>query len=184
MTGIASKSQLRMSFLRYALVAVPALVFLGTLSGVLSGSGSGNVWFVGLDKPAFMPPGWAFGAAWTILYILLGLSLAMVLHAKGARGREKALILFGLQIALNLAWSPVFFGMHLLAPALSLIAAMTVVAVIMILWIWRFRPLAALLLFPYLGWLMFAAALNFQILVLNPDAGTLAPAAASTDIQL
>ena len=173
-----------MSFLRYALVTVPAVVLLGTLSGALSGSGDDNAWFAALNKPAIMPPGWAFGAAWTILYILFGLSLAMVLHAKGARGRERALTLYGLQLALNLAWSPLFFGMHKVSLALSLIAAMLVVTVAMILFIWRFRPLAALLLFPYLGWLMFAAALNFQIMVLNPGAETLAPDAVSTDIRL
>lgn len=182
MTGIASKSQLRMSFLRYALVTVPAIVLLGTLSGSLSGSGYDNAWFAALAKPDFMPPGWAFGAAWTLLYILLGLSLAMVLHARGAIGREKALVLFGVQLALNFAWSPVFFGMQKVSVALSMIAAMIVVAVAMIIVIWRIRPLAAALLLPYLGWLMFASALNFQIVALNPNAETLAPAGSGTDI--
>jgi tryptophan-rich sensory protein len=173
-----------MSFLRYALVTVPAVVLLGTLSGALAGSGYDNPWFAALEKPPSMPPGWAFGAAWTLLYVLFGLSLAMVLHARGARGRERGLVLFGIQLLLNLAWSPVFFGLHNMSLALSLIAAMIVVAVVMILYIWRIRPLAALLLFPYLGWLMFAATLNFQIMVLNPGAETLAPGAASTDISL
>lgn len=184
MTGIASKSQLRMSFLRHALITVPAIVLIGTLSGSLAGSGTDNAWFAALAKPDFMPPGWAFGAAWTLLYVLLGLSLAMVLHARGAIGREKALILFGLQLLLNFAWSPIFFGMHKVSIALSMIAAMIVVAVAMIVLIWRIRPLAAALLLPYLGWLMFAAALNFQILALNPDAQTLVPARSSTDIML
>jgi len=182
MTGIASKSQLRMSFLRYALVTVPAIVLLGTLSGTLSNSGYGNAWFAALAKPAFMPPGWAFGAAWTLLYILLGLSLAMLLHARGAIGREKALILFVVQLLLNFGWSPVFFGLHKVSIALSMIAAMIVVTVAMVVLVWRIRPLAAALLLPYLGWLMFAAALNFQILALNPDAQTLAPAGSGTDI--
>jgi len=184
MTGLASKSQLRMSFLRYALFTVPAVVLLGTLSGALSGSGYDNPWFAALDKPNFMPPGWVFGAAWTILYILLGLSLAMVLHAKGAKGRERAIILFVLQLLLNFVWSPVFFGLHKVAPALSIVAAMLVVAVVMILLVWRIRIVAALLLFPYLGWLMFAVALNFEIMARNPAAETLAPAGVSTDIAL
>src|SRR5438105_2862675 len=81
MAGLASKSQLRMSFLRYALVTVPALLLLGTLSGALSGAGSANLWFAALRKPPMMPPAWVFGAVWTLLYILIGLSLAMVLHA-------------------------------------------------------------------------------------------------------
>src|SRR4051812_28155151 len=79
---IASRSQLRMSYLRYALFTVPAILLLGTLSGRASMSGYGNPWFDALAKPGFMPPGWAFGVAWTILYILLGLSLAMILNAR------------------------------------------------------------------------------------------------------
>ena len=88
MAGLASKSQLRMSFLRYALVTVPAVLLLGTLSGALSGSGYAAIpGSRRCTSRRFMPPGWVFGAVWTILYILLGLSLAMVLHA---RGREAA----------------------------------------------------------------------------------------------
>src|SRR5258707_12233427 len=127
MAGIASKSQLRMSFLRYALFTVPAVLLLGTLSGALSGAGNGNAWFASLHKPPLMPAAWVFGAAWTFLYVLLGLSLAMVLHARGAKSRKKALRLFGLQLVLNLAWPPVFFVFHQIEAALSIIAAMLVV---------------------------------------------------------
>jgi len=175
MTGIASQSQLRMSFLRYALFTVPAIVLLGTLSGTLSGSGAGNGWFEALRKPPLMPPGWVFGAAWTILYILIGLSLAMVLHARGAEKRQRALALFAIQLLLNYAWSPVFFGWHMVGPALSIIAAMIVGTIALILVAWRIRVVAGLLLYPYLGWLVFAGLLNFQIIQLNPDAPTLAP---------
>lgn len=184
MAGIASRSQLRMSFLRYALFTVPAVLLLGTLAGRLSGAGAGNAWFDALDKPPFMPPGWAFGAAWTILYILIGLSLAMVLHARGATDRRKALILFALQLALNFAWPPVFFAYHKIGLALSLVAAMLVVTVGMIFLIWRIRIPAALLLYPYLGWLMFALALNYQVMARNPEGGTLVPQPRSIDIPL
>jgi benzodiazapine receptor len=184
MAGIASKSQLRMSFLRYALFTVPAVLLLGTLSGTLSGAGNANAWFASLYKPPMMPPGWAFGAGWTVLYILLGLSLAMVLHARGAKDRKRALRLFALQLVLNLAWSPVFFAFHQVQTALSLIVAMVVVNVAMVFVIWRIRVLAALLLYPYLGWLIFAGMLNYEILMLNPHADTLAPRGASTDIPL
>ena len=85
MNEIASPGQLRLAYLRWALVTVPAIVFLGFLSGKLANSGYGNRWFDALVKPDFMPPGWAFGVAWTILYILMGLALAIVIHARGAR---------------------------------------------------------------------------------------------------
>src|SRR6185503_2730178 len=101
MTEIASRAQLRMSYLRWALVTVPLILLLGTLSGVAAGSGSSNPWFAALRKPAFMPPDWAFPVAWTLLYICLGLALALILHARGARGRPLALTLFVLQLALN-----------------------------------------------------------------------------------
>ena len=184
MAGIASKSQLRMSFLRYALFTVPAVLLLGTLSGTLSGAGNGNAWFASLHKPPLMPPGWVFGAVWTCLYILLGLSLAMVLHARGAKTRRKALSLFAVQLLLCFAWPPVFFAFHRVDLALSMIAAMGVLAIAMVLVNWRIRILAGLLLYPYLAWLAFAGVLNFQIMKLNPSAATLAPRGASTDIPL
>jgi translocator protein len=184
MTGIASRSQLRMSFLRYALFTVPAIVLLGTLSGALAQSGYDNLWFLALRRPASLPPGWVFGAAWTILYILLGLSLAMLLHARGAQKRNRALVLFGVQLALNFAWSPVFFAWHQVGLALSIIAAMAVLAAGLILILWRIRLVAALLLYPYLGWLIFAGMLNYQIMALNPDAATLVPGGQSIDIRL
>jgi tryptophan-rich sensory protein len=154
------------------------------LSGTLSGAGNGNAWFASLHKPQLMPAAWVFGAAWTFLYVLLGLSLAMVLHARGAKSRKKALRLFGLQLLLNLAWPPVFFAFHQVGVALSIIAAMIVVCVAMVLVIWRIRVLAGLLLYPYLAWLMFAGVLNYQIMALNPHADTVAPRGASTDIPL
>src|SRR4051812_26566199 len=157
MTALASRGQLRMSFLRYALVTVPAVLLLGTLSGVLSNSGYGNSWFDALAKPGFMPPGWAFPVAWTILYICLGLALAQILHARGARRRGAALALFLVQLALNYAWSPVFFGLRQIWPAFAIIAAMIVLAAAAALLFLRIRRGAALLMLPYIAWLCFAA---------------------------
>jgi len=184
MAGIASRSQLRMSFLRYALFTVPAVLLLGTLAGRLAGAGSGNPWFDALAKPATMPPGWAFAAAWTILYILLGLSLAMILHARGAKDRTKALVLFAIQLLLNYSWPAVFFALHKVGPALLILAAMIGGTVALILIAWRVRVLAGLLLYPYLGWLMFAGMLNYQLLALNPDAEALVPGPRTIDIPL
>jgi benzodiazapine receptor len=184
MSGLASRTELRMSFLRYAVVTVPAIVLLGMLSGYLSNSGYSNPWFDALRKPGFMPPGWVFGAAWTLLYIMLGLSLAMLLHAKGAEKRERAIILFVLGLILNFAWSPIFFGMHKVTLALSVIAAMIVCTIGLIFALWKIRVVAALLLYPYLGWLMFASALNYKILELNPEAETLVPGTRTINIDV
>ena len=184
MTEIASRAQLRMSFLRYALVTVPLVLLLGLVSGRVSNSGYGNAWFDALAKPEAMPPGWVFGAAWTALYILLGLALALVLHARGAKARGKALALFGLQLILNYCWSPIFFAYHEVRLALMVVVAMFVISAITALLFARIRKLAGLLMLPYLGWLAFASWLTFQIMVLNPGAETLVPGASSTNIEI
>jgi tryptophan-rich sensory protein len=183
MTAIASRGQLRMSLLRYALVTVPLVVLLGTVSGAIAESGSGNRWFAALDKPDFMPPDWVFGAAWTTLYVLLGVVLAMLLHARGAHWRGRAIGLFVLQLLANFAWAPLFFGFHKVQAAFGLLVAMIVFTVALVVLLWTIRRVAALLMLPYLAWLCFAAALNVSILMLNPDA-ELAPQPTSTDIVL
>ena len=183
MTEIASRGQLRMSVLRWALVCVPAVVLLGTLSGILSNSGYDNGWFRALVKPSFMPPSWAFPVAWTILYICLGLSLALLLNARGARGREPIVALFVLQLLLNYSWSPVFFAAHQVGAALAIIIGMIVLTVVLIAMIWRVRRNAALLLVPYLAWLCFAAALNYGIWT-TPQPHVVAPGGSSTNIPL
>jgi tryptophan-rich sensory protein len=181
---LASRSQLRMSFLRYALFTVPAILLLGTLSGRAANSGYGNPWFDALQKPSFMPPGWAFPVAWTILYICLGLALALILHAKGAKGRPLALGLFFAQLLLNYAWSPVFFALHEVGTAFVLIAGMILISIAAAVLFFRIRRNAGLLMLPYIAWLCFAAALNWQIMALNPDAEQLVPGGSTTDIEL
>lgn len=184
MRGIASPAQLRMSFLRYALFTVPLVLFLGIASGRVSNSGYGNAWFDALIKPDFMPPGWTFGVVWSLLYIALGLSLALVLHARGARGRPLAVGLFVLQLLLNFAWSPVFFAMHRVDLALVLLGAMVVLSVAVVVLFARIRPAAAWLMIPYVAWLLFAALLTWEVDRLNPDAEALVPQRGSTEIEL
>ena len=184
MGELASPSQLRQSFARWALVTVPAVVFLGFLSGRLSNSGFSNPWFDALIKPTAQPPGWVFGAAWSVLYVLLGLALALVIDARGARYRWTALASFAVAFVLNLGWSPLFFAAHQVTAALVLIIAMLVAAIATTFAFGRVRPAAAWLLVPYLAWLCFAAMLNYQIMRLNPDAETLAAPNPVTQIQL
>ncbi|HJT38725.1 MAG TPA: TspO/MBR family protein [Sphingobium sp.] len=182
MNEIASPGQLRLSYLRWALVTVPAIVFLGFLSGRLANSGYGNRWFDALAKPDLMPPGWAFGVAWTILYIFMGLALAIIIHARGARGRGLAVGLFLVQLLLNLLWSPLFFRAHQVDNALGLILMLFALVAVTALLFWRIRRGAGLLLLPYLAWLAFASFLNYEIGRLNPEAETLVAPALKTQI--
>ena len=182
MNELASSGQLRMSFLRWALVTVAATLLLGFLSARIANSGYGNPWFAALEKPALMPPGWVFAAVWTALYILIALALAMILNARGARLRGLAVALFLVQLLLNLFWSPIFFAHHQVGFAFILILAMIVLTVATTIVFLRVRRAAGLLMLPYIAWLCFAAWLNHGIDVLNPDASTLAPPALRTQI--
>ena len=184
MTEIATPGQLRMSYWRWAMVTVPSIVLVGTAMGLLSNSGYGNRWFAALDLPAIVPPGWVFGVAWTILYICMGLSLAMVLHARGAKGRGFALLLFFVQLIANFAWSPLFFGAHQIHQAFFLILAILAFAALTAFAFARIRALAGWLLLPYLLWLGFASALNYSVDQLNPGAESLAVPASATNIGL
>ena len=182
MREIASKQQLRLAFLRWAAVTVPFILLLGFTSARLAPAGADNRWYAALTKPAGTPPDWAFPVAWTIIYILLGLSLAMILNARGSKLRGPALILFAVQMAVNLVWSPLFFGMHQVNSALGVIVAMVALTLALILLFVRIRTAAALLLVPYLAWIAFAGYLTYEIVQLNPTAETLVPSATTTQI--
>ena len=171
MTELASPGQLRAAFLRWALVLVPGILFLGFFSGQVAGSGAGNPWFMELTKPSLYPPPQLFGIVWSILYVVIALALAMVVTANGAPGRKAAIVAFAVQLALNLAWSPLFFGAHKLVPALVLLVVLDLAIVVTVLLFRRVRPLAALLLLPYLAWCLFATLLNWQFVAANPNAG-------------
>ena len=162
----------RRKFWITALICVVAIELLGGLSGWLANSGYGNGWFDGLEKPAFMPPGWTFGVVWPLLYAMLGVALALVLVEPPSDRRRLALVLFFAQLALNFAWSPVFFAAHDIALAKWIIFVMAALAAAAAGQFVRIRREAGILLIPYLGWLVFAATLNAAIEVLNPGGGT------------
>ncbi|MFO1255955.1 MAG: TspO/MBR family protein [Sphingomonadaceae bacterium] len=168
MTELASPGQLRAAFLRWALFIIPGIMFLGFFSGMLSGSGPGNVWFIDLVKPALYPPPAVFGIVWPVLYFLMGAALTLVVTARGAPGRGRAIALFALQFVLNLAWSPLFFAMHQIAAALGLLVAIDLAVLATVAAFRTVRPLAAWLLLPYLAWILFATVLNWQFLEANP----------------
>ncbi len=182
MNQIASASQRRMSLLRWALIIIPLTMFLGFLSGTMSGSTAENAWYKALIKPAIQPPGWVFGVVWPTLYVMMGLALAMVLHARGTRIRTAAIGLFLLQFVINLTWSPIFFGQHEVTAAFFIILVMLGVAIATTFAFARVRKAAAWLMVPYLVWISFASILNFQIDQLNPDAESLYVPATSSQI--
>lgn len=155
---------------RWLLLAVPGVLLLGTLSGWVSGSASDNPWFAALTKPAIYPPGATFGIVWPILYVMMGVALALVGADRTSPHRRGALWAFAVQLALNLAWSPTFFAAHQIGAALAILLALDVALIVTLVLFWRVRQAAGLLLLPYLAWVLFATLLNWQVLQLNPGA--------------
>ncbi|ELZ47138.1 TspO and MBR like protein [Halorubrum coriense DSM 10284] len=131
-----------------------------------------SAWFAALELPGFYPPGWAFGVVWPILYALCGAAAALVYLAgrdgAATAGRVwTALALFGVQLVVNVAWSPVFWGLE--RPDLGLVVLVVLLPLVVatIRAFDRVDRRAAVLLLPYLAWVSFATALNYAIWTLN-----------------
>lgn len=156
-----------------ALIAIPAIVLGGLAMGWLSNSGMDNSWYVQLRQPAFQPPSWMFGVVWTTLYSLMGLALAIIWNEPSSTERTTAIRLFFVQLALNFAWSPVFFSAQLIEIGLLLLVAILVAALATAKQFRRIKPVAGWLLLPYLLWLCLAVTLNYETGRLNPGADAL-----------
>jgi tryptophan-rich sensory protein len=125
-------------------------------------------WYASLTKPSWTPPNWAFPVVWNILYAMMGVSLWLLWdRSTDAPARRTAITLFLLQVALNAAWSPVFFGLHQTRWALAIIVVMSITIAATIVAAWRPQRIAAWLLIPYLAWVVYATSLNAGIVMLN-----------------
>jgi translocator protein len=125
-------------------------------------------WYATLIKPAFTPPSWVFGPVWISLYFLMGISLYIVWTSESkAKSRRVFFIVFGIQLILNALWSLLFFGLR--SPSLGLvdIILLDIMVIITIIYAKSISKLAAILLIPYLVWIIIASILNFSILLLN-----------------
>ena len=126
-------------------------------------------WYASLRKPAFAPPNWVFAPVWTTLYFLMGISLFIVWNIGLEKNSvRKSIVVFGIQLLLNVFWSYLFFGLK--SPLLGLveIVVMWLMILLTILVFFRISKKAAVLLIPYLMWVSVASYLNYSILVLNP----------------
>lgn len=116
----------------------------------------------GLRQPSWAPPGAAFGPVWTVLYLLMGLA-AWLVSRRGGSAERGALRLWGVQLALNAAWTPLFFGANARGAALVDIVAMWVAIAATTAAFFARRTAAGALMLPYLAWVTFATALNFEV---------------------
>ncbi len=121
-----------------------------------------------LSLPSFAPPAWLFGVVWTVIYILMGISVARIssLHEKDA-SVARALRLYLVQLVVNFMWPIIFFRYEALFLAFVWILLLLVLVIKMYRMFKEIDPVSALLLIPYILWLLFATYLNFGILVLN-----------------
>ena len=144
-------------------IAIPLIV--GGVSGILTNSGV-KEFMATAQKPFFMPPGWLFPVAWTILYILMGIAAYIIENTASAR-KPKALAIFYLQLFFNFVWSFIFFsiGNYLFAFIWIIILWLLIIATILEFKLIKAR--AAYFLIPYLIWVTFAAVLNFSVYLLN-----------------
>lgn len=129
-------------------------------------------WFPTLVKPWFSPPSWLFGPVWIILYFLMGLSLYIVWNYKTEqlskqKYKKQFFILFGIQLILNAFWSFLFFGLKSPLYGLIDILFLDITVAMTIIYAYRVSKYAAIILAPYLAWIIFATILNFEIVILN-----------------
>lgn len=147
---------------------ISILITLGggfVISKFISGSTEG---YESLNKPWFSPPAWVFATVWTILYILMGIA-AYRIYQRYEEG-EKAkgtLLIYGLQLILNFAWSFIFFYFKLYGLAFIELIILLILIIITTIKFFRFDKISGLLMIPYVAWVSFAGVLNFFIWMLN-----------------
>jgi tryptophan-rich sensory protein len=122
-------------------------------------------WFAGLRRPAFAPPNAVFAPVWTTLYVLMAVAAWRIWRKTGLKSVEMAA--FALQLALNFAWSAIFFGLHQIGAALIEIMALDLIVLATIILFVRRDRWSAILLLPYLAWILFASALTHAFWQLN-----------------
>jgi translocator protein len=127
-----------------------------------------DTWFTTLVKPSFNPPSWIFGPVWTVLYILMGISLYRVWRLGWKNNHVRlAVIFFLVHLVVNVLWSIVFFGAHQIGLALALILFLWLCILVLVSTFWHHDRWAAALLVPYLLWVTFATVLNYAFFMLN-----------------
>src|SRR5512146_101687 len=145
------------------------LIFIAFLLLVLGGgwligtAARPDAWYAALNKAAFNPPNWVFAPVWTLLYAMIAIAGARTL----LRGPARDLGLWAVQLALNFAWTPVFFALHWPAVAFVIVGALLASIVAFIVARWRHDRASAWLFVPYAAWVAFAALLNASIVALN-----------------
>ncbi len=151
------------------LIVSIVVVFLAGAVGTVYTLKQITTWYVALTKPGWTPPNWAFGPIWSTLYVLMGISLFLIwrqgLYRKDV---QIAILVFAVQLAINVIWSIVFFGTHNIFGGLVLVLILWISIFINIIVFYRISKPAGLILIPYLLWVSIASYLNYSVFLLNP----------------
>lgn len=142
------------------------VLFAAFVPAVIGAAFPAPDYYADLRKPAWAPPPWLFGPVWTVLYALIGVAAWLVWRRDGP-GTRPAIGLWGGQLVLNAAWTPIFFGLRAPGVALVEIGVLWIAIVVTTVAFFARRTAAGALLLPYLAWVTFATALNFEIWRLN-----------------
>ena len=126
-----------------------------------------GTWYRTLQKPFFNPPDWIFGPVWTVLYLMIAFAGWRAWRSGHVAGAGARMAVYGVQLALNLAWSIIFFGGRMIGLALVEIVLLLAVIGVNAVLFWRADRLAGWLLAPYAAWVAFAGVLNFALWRLN-----------------
>lgn len=127
-----------------------------------------NAWYAQLSRPPLTPPNWIFGPVWTILYVMIALSITLYVRQTRSDPSIPAYILIGLHLASNVCWTPIFFRLQSPGWALLDIILLDITLCLLIVIFWRACRPASMLLWPYFGWVLFATYLNAGFFKLNP----------------
>ena len=149
------------------LIAFLALCLgVSAIGGAVTATSVGG-WYQTLHKPPFNPPDWLFAPVWTTLFVMMAVAGWLVWRRHGLRAARGALLLFGVQLALNLAWSLLFFGLRSVGAALVEVIVLLTAILATTVAFWRRDPLAGALFVPYAAWVAFATVLNAALWRLN-----------------
>lgn len=143
------------------LICFALVIIVAAFGSIFTTSGVKSDWYES-SRPSLTPPNWVFGPVWTILYILIALSLYFVWdNASTIRQRKAVAVIYGFNLVLNAIWSFFYFGIHNAPVAFIDIVLMWISTIWMITLAWNLDRKAAWMLVPYLIWITFAAVLNF-----------------------
>ncbi len=158
---------MKISFSLKVIISLVICELAGIIGSVFTTPAIGE-WYSTLIRPTFAPPNWIFAPVWTILFALMGLALALVWN-KGLGRKEVRLAveLFAIQLALNILWSILFFGLHSLIGSLIEILILWLFILITIKDFFKVSRLAAYLMLPYILWVSFAVCLNYTFWLVN-----------------